>query len=460
MRVLLVSTYELGHQPLHVASAAAFLRAAGHEVRAADLAVEDLDDGLVDWAGLVGVAVPMHTATRLALPVVRRIRARRGDLVRIVLYGLYAPLCADSVGHGADHLVGGEYEAELVAIAGGAASGRRVILDRLSFPAPERDLLPPLSRYARLLVGDRALPAGYVEASRGCVHRCRHCPIPPVYDGRIRIRGRDSVVADVDALVELGAAHVSFGDPDFLNAVPHALAVVEAVHRRHPELTFDVTAKVEHLLRHRGAVERLASQGLVFVVSAVESLSDRVLDILDKGHTGVDAQAAVQLCRELGVSLRPSLLPFTPWSDLADHLALLDFIDSNALAADVDPVQLTIRLLLPQGSLLLGHPEMTPHLDGYDPASLSWRWHHPDPAMDALQERLAGLVAADTDAGADPADTHRRIRAVSAQAAQAAGLDWTPATPGDPRPPGPRLSEAWFCCAEPTLAQLGAAGGG
>ena len=457
MRVLLVSTYELGHQPLHVASAAAFLRAAEHEVRATDLAVEELDDGLVDWAELVGVAVPMHTATRLAVAVVGRVRERRGDLARIVLYGLYAPLCADVIG-GVDHVVGGEYEAELVAIADGSPSGRSIVLDRLRFPPPERDLLPPLERYARLLVDDREVLAGYVEASRGCVHRCRHCPIPPVYDGRIRIRPPENVADDVDRLVEMGAAHISFGDPDFLNAVPHALAVATAVHRRHPALSFDVTAKVEHLLRHRDALERLVGMGLLFVISAVESMSDRVLQILDKGHTATDAQAVVKLCRGLGVSLRPSLLPFTPWGDLHDHLALLDFIDSNALAADVDPVQLSIRLLLPRGSLLLEHPETAPHLDGYDPDSLSWRWRHPDPDVDELQQLLAGLVAADADAGADPADTHRRIRTVTADAAAAAGIAWTPPTLA-PRPAGPRLSEAWFCCAEPTLAQLGAVGG-
>ena len=457
MRVLLVSTYELGHQPLHVASAAAFLRAAGHEVRAADLAVEELDDGLVDWAELVGVAVPMHTATRLAVPLVGRVRDRRGDLVRIVLYGLYAPLCDDVV-DGVDHVVGGEYEAELVAIAGGSPSGRTIVLDRLHFPRPDRDLLPPLTRYARLLVDDREVLAGYVEASRGCVHRCRHCPIPPVYDGRIRIRRPESVVDDVDRLVEMGAGHISFGDPDFLNAVPHALAVAAAVHRRHPALSFDVTAKVEHLLRHRDALAQLVDMGLLFVVSAVESVSDRVLDILDKGHTAADAQAVVTLCRGLGVALRPSLLPFTPWGGLHDQLALLDFIDSNSLAADVDPVQLSIRLLLPRGSLLLEQPETTPHLDGYDPDSLSWRWRHPDPGVDELQQRLAALTAADADAGTDPADTHLRIRAATAEAAAAAGIAWTPPTAA-PRRAGPRLSEAWFCCAEPTLAQLGASGG-
>jgi radical SAM superfamily enzyme YgiQ (UPF0313 family) len=457
MRVLLVSCYELGHQPLHVASPAAFLRAAGHEVRGVDLAVEPLDNGAVDWAEMVGVAVPMHTAMRLAVPVVERVRARRGRGVVIAVYGLYAPLCARVHTDGTvDHAVGGEYEEELVRIADGIPSGRTVVLDRLRFPTPARDLLPPLESYARLLVGGEERLAAAVDATRGCVHRCRHCPVPAVYDGRIRVVGREPLLDDVAQLHAMGARHLSFGDPDFLNAVPHALATARAVHAAFGDLSFDVTAKVEHILENPGIWPELASLGLLFVVSAVESLSPRVLGILDKGHAPQDARHAVELLRRHGVEMRPSLLPFTPWSTLADYLELLDFVSGCDLVENVDPVQLSIRLLLPDGSLLLDHPEMQPHLEGYDPASFSHLWRHPDAAMDALQLRVSTLVAADADAGVAPADTHARVRRLAAEAAASAGVRWDAAAPVAVTSGRPRLSEPWFCCAEPTARQLGA----
>ncbi|MEA2616879.1 MAG: hypothetical protein QOE72_2662 [Chloroflexota bacterium] len=457
MRVLLVSCYELGHQPLHVASPAGFLRAAGHEVRACDLAVERLDEAAVDWAEMVGIAVPMHTAMRLATGVVERVRRRRGGSVVLAVYGLYAPLCARVHGDAAvDHAVGGEYEEELVRIAGGEPSGRDVILDRLTFPTPARDLLPPLDRYARLLVGGEERLAAAVDATRGCVHRCRHCPVPVVYDGRIRVVGRDALLDDVAQLHAMGARHLTFGDPDFLNAVPHALATARAVHAAFPDLTFDVTAKVEHILENPGIWSELASLGLIFVVSAVESMSARVLEVLDKGHTADDARRAVALLRAHGVEMRPSLLPFTPWSTLPDYLELLDFVSGCDLVENVDPVHLSIRLLLPDGSLLLDHPEMRPHLDGYHPASFSHLWRHPDPAMDRLQREVAALVGAGADAGVAPADTHARVRDLAAAAAAAAGLGWSAAAPAAVDTGRPRLSEAWFCCAEPTERQLGA----
>ena len=76
MRVLLVSTYELGHQPVHVASPAAALRAGGHDVRAIDVSVQAWDRALVDWADGVAFSVPMHTAMRMAVALAASVRAR------------------------------------------------------------------------------------------------------------------------------------------------------------------------------------------------------------------------------------------------------------------------------------------------------------------------------------------------------------------------------------------------
>ncbi len=461
VRVLLVSCYELGHQPLHVASAAAYLGAAGHDVSAVDLSVQTLDEADLDAPELVAIAVPMHTAMRMAVPVARAVRTRRGAQVRLVLFGLYAPLCGPGLEPGlVDALLGGEYEEALVRIADGTPDARTIVLDRLRFPLPNRDLLPPLDRYTRLRVNGEERLTGYVEATRGCVHRCRHCPVPAVYDGRIRVWQREMLVQDVARLWDDGMRHLTFGDPDFLNAVPHALAVARAVHARCPELTFDITTKVEHILEHPDVIAELRDLGLLFIVTAVESTSARVLELLDKGHSAEDVLTALRICRSLGIELRPSLLPFTPWSTLGDQLDLLDMIASNDLIDSVDPVQLSIRLLVPPGSLLLELPEMREHLLGYDPDGFSHLWQHPDPVMDALHADIAALVAADTDAGVSPRSTHSAIRALTARAAAGAGLAWADA--GAPLPPErvapPRLSEPWFCCAEPTTAQLAGAG--
>ncbi len=440
MRVLLVATYELGHQPVNLARPAALLRTLGHDVRALDTSVECWDPDAVDWADLVAFSVPMHTATRLTRELAAGIDAPT------CCYGLYAHMCGDVV----DRVIGGEYEAALVDwVDHPGRRGATVELGRPKAPGgavvPDRASLPPLDRYAALSEGGALRLVGAVEASRGCAHRCRHCPVPVVYDGRVRIADETDVLRDVDQLVGLGATHITFGDPDFLNAPQHARRVVDALHAAHPELTFDCTVKVEHVLRHHDVWSDFSTAGCRFVVSAFESVDDATLVRLDKGHTAAAAADAVTLLRAHGIDVRPSFLPFTPWTTHAHMVALLDFVHAHDLVGSVDPVQYTIRLLLPKGSLLLAHPDLAPYLGEWDATRLTYSWQAADPTMDALQRELAALVETSVGRDDDIVETYRLVRAaVGAPPVDLTGCDTD----------RPRLTESWFCCAEPTAAQL------
>jgi len=274
---------------------------------------------------------------------------------------------------------------------------------------------------------------------------CLHCPIPPVYAGRFFAVPRDAMLDDVRQLVAAGAQHVTFGDPDFLNGPGHALKLVRALHAEFPALTYDCTTKVEHIVRHRGLIPELATTGCLFVVSAVESLSDVVLANLEKGHTRADVQVALDVLRRAGIPLRPSFVPFTPWAGIDDYVDLLDWVERERLVDQVDPVQFTIRLLVPPGSLLLSRPAIRPFLGELDPAGFSYRWTHPDPRMDALQRDVSSLAEQAARLDEDPALTIGRIRAL------AYGRAGRPDAAGRFRPPAPersippRLTEPWFC---------------
>ena len=469
MRVVLISTYELGHQPLHVASPAGALERAGHDVRCLDLAVDPLDVDAIAGADAVALSVPMHTAMRLALTVCADIR-HRYPAMPVCLYGLYAGLDARHDEASTDDLVdltiAGEYEPGLLAwvesLATTAQRGAVVALGRGRFGLPARHLLPPLERYAHLAVGGEQRLAGYVEASHGCAHRCRHCTVPVVYDGRTRLVGEDAVVADVAQLVALGARHITFGDPDFLNGPHHAVRVVGAVHGAFPDLTFDITTKVEHVLAHMDVWPALARAGLLFVVSAFESASDHVLARLDKGHTVADEIEAVAILRTNGIEPRPSLMPFTPWTTAADITDLLDLVAACDLVGNVDPVHFAIRLLVPPGSLLLSSGALDGLLGPYDSDGLSWTWTASDPRLDLVQRQIAALAV---EAAADGWPAQRAYEAVRAAVDATWAGDGHRATGAPMVTDGrlrsalapddrPRLTEAWFCCAEPTAAQF------
>jgi radical SAM superfamily enzyme YgiQ (UPF0313 family) len=448
--ILLVACYELGHQPLAVAWPAAFLARAGYAPAVLDVSVEPVDAERVRRARVIAISVPMHTALRLGVAVARRVRELNSSC-HVCFYGLYAALNADYLlAHGADSVLGGEAEQALVTLVqrleaqADAGPATLTTLAKLEFAVPSRAQLPALKKYAHLEHEGRRQLVGYVAASRGCKHLCRHCPIPPVYHGRFFVVPGDVVLADVRQLVDAGARHVTFGDPDFLNGPGHAVAVVRALHAEFPAVTFDFTAKVEHLLRERRRLPELAGLGCLFIVSAVESLSDTVLGHLAKGHNRADVEQVLGLVRAAGIALRPTWVPFTPWTTLGDYREMLRFIDREGLVDHVDPVQYGIRLLVPPGSLLLDSPALQPFLGPLVEDAFYYRWTHPDPRMDTLQGEVTRLVEEAVGQSEDAMVTFQRVCAQADTAAGAPGPQAFSAPLGQRRR-APRLTEPWFC---------------
>jgi len=561
MRIVLISTYELGRQPFGLVSPAAWLRGRGHAVSCFDLTRQGLDAAAIAAAELIAIYLPMHTATRLACKLIPSLRAQN-SAAHVCCYGLYAPMNAAylrSLGVGT--ILGGEFEGGLVRLAerlgdkgdkifpqglkpaerrssmsepfeaqdelklrppnatmceppadgdalkhapttfvvtqtgaetpGGAekpqgsadsalryrggdapaSAGRlkrtpttflatqaepMISLERLRFEVPDRAGLAPISKYAHLVVpGGGYRVVGSTEASRGCKHLCRHCPIVPVYNGVFRIVEREVVLADVRQQVAAGAQHISFGDPDFFNGIRHAMELVEAFHREFPGVTFDVTIKIEHLRKQEQHLARLRDTGCLFVISAVESVDDGILERLDKGHTREDFLYVARKFRELRMTLYPTFVPFTPWTTMDGYLDLLCVLAAEELVENVAPIQLGIRLLIPEGSRLLELEEMRRAVGAFDAESLVYPWRNSDARVDALSETVQSIAA--------EADRKKESRGVAfariwEASHLAAGIDAPELRVKEGRGV-PFLSEPWYCCAEPTRDQLVAIGG-
>lgn len=461
MNVVLLSTYELGRQPFGLASPAAWLREAGADVSCQDLAVEPLDEKLIATADLVAFHVPMHTATRLASAVVPRIQ-RLNPGAHLCFYGLYAPLNESFLRSlGADTILGGEFEKGLVEVVerwsddgsgGDAASGdgASVSLARQRFRVPEREDLPPLESYARLRTATgEEQTVGYTEATRGCKHLCRHCPIVPVYQGAFRVVQPEVVLEDVRQQVARGAQHITFGDPDFFNGPSHAARVVEDLHREFPEVGYDVTIKVEHLLHHADLLPTLRDTGCVFITSAVESVDEGILRRLDKGHSQEDFEAAVELCRDLELCLNPTFVTFTPWTSRVGYLELLSTIERLDLIGSVSPVQYGIRLLITPGSKLLELDEVQRLVGDLDPERLVYPWCHPDPAMDDLFRDVTRSIDELQKAGDSRRDIFEHVWGLAVQLieGEAARELRIRAQKDRARVPAtvPYLTEPWYC---------------
>jgi radical SAM superfamily enzyme YgiQ (UPF0313 family) len=513
MKIVLISTYELGRQPFGLVSPAAWLRKRGHKVACFDLTRQGLDAGAVRSAELIAIYLPMHTATRLACKLIPSLREQNAG-AHVCCYGLYAPMNAEylrSLGVGT--ILGGEFEGELVRLVerledgvkggkgdrgregggpgplevtviqderpqGSEDSAQRyrgsdalkrapttfpssqiepmISLERLRFEVPDRAGLAPIGKYAHLVLpGGGYRVVGSTEASRGCKHLCRHCPIVPVYNGVFRIVERNVVLADVRQQVAAGAQHISFGDPDFFNGIRHAMELVEAFHSEFPDITYDVTIKIEHLRKQEQHLARLRDTGCLFVISAVESVDDGILERLDKGHTREDFLYVARKFRELGMTLHPTFVPFTPWTTMDGYLDLLRVLAAAELIENAAPIQLGIRLLIPEGSRLLELDEVRRGVGAFDAESLVYPWRNADARVDLLSETVQSIAA--------EADRKKESRGAAFariwEAAHLAAGVVAPELRVREGRGGPFLSEPWYCCAEPTRDQLVAIGG-
>jgi len=457
VRVLLISTYELGRQPFGLASPAGWLTRRGHEARCLDLSREAADEEAIRGAGLIGFYVPMHTAARLTLELMEPVRGMNAR-AHVCVFGLYAAMNEQSFRKaGADSVLGAEFEESLAKLAdevanggvgedlafGNGGDGKTV--PRLKFEKPERASLPALRKYAHLVMpGGTHRITGYTEASRGCKHVCRHCPIVPVYRGQFRVVDAEVVLEDIRQQVRAGAEHITFGDPDFFNGVTHAMRIVERVHEEFPELTYDATIKVEHLKKHRKHLASLRETGCAFVTSAVESVDDAVLEKLEKGHTRKDFLEVLEECRKAGLGLQPTFVAFTPWTTAESYLDLLRTLAELDLAEAVAPIQLGIRLLIPRGSRLLELEEIRRVAERFDEKALVYPWKHDDARMDELAEAVQEAAANGERQKLSRRAIFERVWKMAQEALDASGAAVQMPVLRD-RATIPYLNEPWYC---------------
>ena len=462
MSVLLMSTYDLGHQPFALASLCASLSATGADVICNDIAVEPLNEHAVKTSSLIAVHLAMHTATRLALDILPRIKNLNPD-AHVCFFGLYAPIAEKLLlSYKNMTFICGEFETGISALhenlcrSGPADEPERIsrTLTKQTFLVPDRGGLPPLSDYAYLEeTNGKKVTSGYTEASRGCKHLCRHCPIVPVYEGRFFVVSKEIVLADIRQQVAVGAGHISFGDPDFFNGPGHAVNIIKNLNREFPDLGYDVIIKIEHLLKHRDLLPVLKETGCRFITTAVESIDDDVLKKLEKGHTCAEFIEAVDIANGLELVLSPTFIPFTPWTTVSGFKNLLQTIADLALIDHIAPVQLSIRLLIPEGSRLLEIEEIRTQVLSFDNKALSYPWKFSDPQIETLADRVALIVEEGEHAQKSRSEIFSEIWTA---ANEANGMTKRQSNDFDAKGETkniPRMSEPWYCCAEPSRLQ-------
>ena len=437
MKILLTSFYDLGKQPKIIAEIVDRYNSSEIDFDFFDFSVEDQNIDLENY-DVLGIYAPMHTATILSIEYIKDKKLPN----KMFTFGLYGSVLEDfnsSIRYIKD------IESDELALFLEINDDHQFSLKN---NIPNRQIFPDISNYAHLVDGSNNLIAGSVETTYGCKHSCTHCPVPISFNGSFKTYSLEKIVSDVENQVKQGAKHISFNDPDFFNGPMHALKILEALNKKFPGITYDSTIKVEHIIKYKKYFKELASLNMVFVISAFETTNDKVLSILEKNHTRSDLNNSIEISQEFGIDIRPTWMPFSPWTELKDLSNIVELIEGYQLRETVDPIQLTIKLLIPKHSLIIQRPEIKKYLGNYEKESLSFQWKYENIDAEKLQFTLFDFILNNSEL-----DEHKQYLGMVSIIEEFTSTKLLTNFKYDFKNV-PKLSETWFCCAEPSKIQL------
>jgi len=437
LKILLLSFYDLGKQPKIISELHKKLDNGSNQIDIVDYSIEEKNLTLDNY-DVLGIYASMHTASVLAEQYLRDRKLPN----KLFVFGLYANVFSEMFSNFQSiHSFDSDELESLLEVQ---------LNPNYSFKhsVPDRTILPSITDYSHIVDGSNNLIAGSVETTYGCKHECTHCPVPIEFKGMFKTFGTEKIITDVTNQVEEGAKHISFNDPDFFNGPKHALKILQLLNEKHPSITYDSTIKVEHILKYPDYFQELKNLNMLFVISAFETTNDHVLNILQKNHSFNDLNKAVELSLENNIDIRPTWMPFSPWTEQNDLISIIKLIENYKLRETVDPIQLTIKLLVPKNSLILKRPEMKEYLLDYDPASFSYAWQYKFPNIDNIQNELFTYVLQHESENeytqylglVDILESHTNETLLNSEKYSQRIV--------------PKLSETWFCCAEPNKIQL------
>ncbi len=437
MKILLTSFYDLGKQPKIIAEIADRYNTPEVNFEFVDFSIDKQNIDLATY-DVLGIYAPMHTATILSIEYIKDKKLPN----KVFTFGLYGSVLED-FNSSIIHIKDIESD-ELTSFLGLYENQKFSLKNNI----PNREIFPDISNYAHLVDGSNNLIAGSVETTYGCKHSCTHCPIPISFNGSFKTYSFEKIVNDVQNQVNQGAKHISFNDPDFFNGPMHALKILEALNKKFPGITYDSTIKVEHIIKYKKYFKELASLNMVFVISAFETTNDKVLSILEKNHTRSDLNNSIEISQEFSIDIRPTWMPFSPWTELKDLSNIVELIEGYQLRETVDPIQLTIKLLIPKHSLIIQRPEIKKYLGNYEKESLSYQWKYENIDAEKLQFRLFDFILNNSEL-----NEHKQYLGMVNIIEEFTGRKLLTNFKYDFKNV-PKLSETWFCCAEPSKIQL------
>jgi len=214
-------------------------------------------------------------------------------------------------------------------------------LDELPFPARH---LTPYQKYYSIIA--RKNPVTTMFTSRGCPYRCSFCDRPAM--GKVfRARSAKNVVDEMQECKKLGINEIFMYDDTFTVNRQRVLDICREIKERNLNILWDIRARVDTV--DEEMLKALKKAGCQRIHYGVETGTEKILKVLNKGITLKQAEEAFRLTKKVGMQTLAYFILGSPTETKEDILKTMSF----AKKLNPDFVQFTLLTPFPATQIYL-----------------------------------------------------------------------------------------------------------
>ena len=208
-------------------------------------------------------------------------------------------------------------------------------LDELPFPA--RHLIP-YKKYWSILSGNKVITTMFT--SRGCPYQCTFCDRPNM--GKLfRARSAENVVNEIEECLKMGIEEIFIYDDTFTVDKQRVINICNEIIKRNLKFSWDIRARVDTV--NQEILEKLKQAGCTRIHYGVESGTEKILKVLNKGINLNQIKEAFNLTKKIGISTLAYFIIGCPTETKEDILETIKF----AKKLNSDFVQVTLLTPFP-----------------------------------------------------------------------------------------------------------------
>jgi anaerobic magnesium-protoporphyrin IX monomethyl ester cyclase len=239
---------------------------------------------------------------------------------------------------------------------------RAVIKDLDILPTPKHSFFLKRDHFLQYPVRIyREAKFGFIQATRGCQFKCSFCGYGErsSYDNNIRLRSVDSITKEMSLLKSHGVNVIYFVDDHFICNYQFVKKLCEEIIKKELNISWVIQSRIDTI--DSELVSYMKAAGLSTICIGLESGSDRVLSLLNKGINISKLSSQIELLKKHNILMVFFLIIGTPNETKCDIQKTVRFLRK----AKPDFIQIHLYT----DKTLLGSHKMG---EGHTPAELKF----------------------------------------------------------------------------------------